>query len=255
MQHRTIEQTDWPAWARRQLLGAIMAADAHAAGNGPSTLAGRLYHSWFTPPVVETPRALLRLPLVGLYRQAHAGSTRRVVDDDEVQVIDRRDVLGRDRWWRTWGSQWSPSRSRSRSVRLLLSPEMAALPEFVHVATAALLGLDQPWLLAMPTLPSRLRHSGSAVIYLPDDAGLHHDISAALSGYMRADTPPLCLPLAPGVALAEDPGNGMTFGEHRSHLVALALEPRPREPLRAIAEVFGAHGLSSAEPHRSSGLG
>ena len=206
--------------------------------------------------MVDTPRELLRRPLAGLYRQAHAGTTRRR-DDVEVPTIDRCDAIGRDRWWRTWGPQWSPARGRASRLRLLFSPRMDRLSDFIAVATSTLVDVDEPWLIACPTLPSRLRHSGSIVVYLPDTDGLRQSLVAAVEPYLRADTPPLCLPLRPGVALAEHPSNGMTFGEHRCHLVALAIERRDSttDPLRAIAEVFGAHGISPAEPHRGNDLG
>ena len=253
---QTTDQIGWPAWARAQLAQAVQVADAYRSEPRPTTLAGELYHEWFTPPVVDAPRELLRRPLAGLYRQAHTGSTRRT-DDEELPTIERRDAIGRDRWWRTWGAQWTPSRGRAGGLRTLFSPRLDALGDFVAAATSVLLEVDEPWLLACPTLPSRLRHSGSAVAYLPDDATLRAELVAALAAYLRSDTPPLCLPLAPGVALAEQPGNGMTFGEHRCHLVALAIEPSEgtTNPLRAIADVFGAHGIDPAEPYRGNVLG
>jgi hypothetical protein len=249
-------EADWPEWARSELLEAIEIAAAFCAAPAQTTLAGELYHEWFTPPVVQTPPGLLRRPLAGLYRQAHAGTTRRV-DVGEVPTIERRDAIGRDRWWRTWGPQWTPARGRTSPLRLLFSPQMTALDEFVHAATEALIDIEQPWLLACPTLPSRLRHSGSVVLYLPEDVALHAALIARVQPYLRADTPPLCLPLSDGVALAEHPGNGMTFGEHRCHLVALAIERanHTSSPLRAIADMFAAHGISPAEPHRGNVLG
>jgi len=247
---------DWPVWASQQLLGAVDIATSFRRAPQATTLAGELYHEWYTPPVVETPTELLRRPLAGLYRQAHAGSTRRF-DDADIPTIDRRDAIGRDRWWRTWGPQWSPARGRSSGLRLLFSPQMTALTDFVRTATQTLIDADEPWLLACPTLPSRLRHSGSVVLYLADDPALRSTLIAGLAPYLRDDTPPLCLPLGEGVALAEHPGNGMTFGEHRCHLVALAIERATEntDPLRAIAEMFAAHGISPAEPHRGNVLG
>jgi hypothetical protein len=45
----------------------------------------------------------------------------------------------------------------------------------------------------------------------------------------------------------------MTFGEHRCHLVALALRhpSSAREPLRTIAAAFAAHGIDPAAPHQA----
>ena len=43
----------------------------------------------------------------------------------------------------------------------------------------------------------------------------------------------------------------MTFGEHRCHLITLALRhpSGARDPLRSIAAVFAAHGLDPAAPY------
>lgn len=265
MRHRTtfdhraraaIEPSEWPSWAHDQLLDAIDLAAEFRAEPHLTTLAGELYHEWFTPPVVQLPQVLLRRPLAGLYRQSHAGSTRRI-DSDELPIIERRDAIGRDRWWRTWGPQWSPARGRTSALRLLFSPQLTAVPEFVRAATATLTDVDEPWLLACPTLPSRLRHSGSVVLYLPENEELQRMLTAALDPYVRTDTPPLCLPLSTGIAVAEHPGNGMTFGEHRCHLVSLAIERADDDtpPLRAIAEMFVAHGISPAEPYRGNVFG
>ena len=106
-QARPQPESAWPDWAKTQLTDAVAKAADHASSERTTALAGELYHEWFAPAQVETPRSLLRRPLVGLYRQAHAGSSRRIGTDD-WQIIDRRDAIGRDRWWRTWGPEWSP---------------------------------------------------------------------------------------------------------------------------------------------------
>ena len=67
----------------------------------------------------------------------------------------------------------------------------------------------------------------------------------------------MCLPLGPGIAVAQYPDNGMTFGEHRCHLLALALaDARSIEPagalvLDVIAQVFAAHGVDPSTPYRN----
>jgi hypothetical protein len=128
---------------------------------------------------------------------------------------------------------------------------MESIEDFVAITTGVLLASDVPWLLACPTLPSRLRHSGSAVVYLAETDAIPGDLIPSLTSALRPDTPPLCLPLAPGASIAEQPSNGMTFGEHRCHLVALALGDlsRKQEPLRAIAGAFSSHGVDPARPH------
>jgi hypothetical protein len=70
---------------------------------------------------------------------------------------------------------------------------------------------------------------------------------------LHPTTPPLSLPIAPGIGLAEYPNRSLRFGELRCHLIAVALRhpSSAADPLRAIAAVFRAHGLDPAAPHRA----
>ena len=105
---------------------------------------------------------------------------------------------------------------------------------------------------ACATNPRRLRRVAPAVLDVRDLDTLPAGLLARLTPLLRAVTPPLCLPVAPGVAVATYPDNGMAFGEHRCHLIATALRhpSSAGDPLRAIAAVFTAHGIDPAAPHR-----
>jgi hypothetical protein len=235
----------WPDWARVQLGQAItLAADAP----DDLGLARLLYREWFSPHVPGP--ALLERPLVGVYRAAHAGSRRRR-HDAGVSVVDRFDLLGPDGWWRTWGHAWTPPRSRRGSVRLMLTPRVEHLGDLVATITAALLPTELAWSLGCATRARRLRRYGAAVLDVPSLATLPPGLLNALHPYLQPVAPPLCLPVRPGVGLAEYPENGMTFGEHRCHLVALALRHpvSDADPLRSIAAVFTAHGIDPGRPH------
>jgi hypothetical protein len=242
----------WPGWAHTQLRSAVSVARRVDTRQRP-VMATELYRRWFNP-IVAPPVELGRpwLPLAGLYRSAHAGRASRVAADG-MSVLDRHDVVGRDGWWRTWGDAWLPTRSRSTAVRIMLSPRPDALAAFVTTITAALIHESVPWLLACPTVTERLRRPASAVLYLPHIEALPQPLLPALRPHLRNVTPPLCLPLAPGAALAEYPDNGMSFGEHRCHLLALALRMNRarRAPLNAIADVFASHGIDPGQPYRS----
>jgi hypothetical protein len=161
-------------------------------------------------------------------------------------------VVGTDGWWRTWGEYWTPPRSRPGSIRVLFTPQPDRLGEFVNQVTHALLDSREPWALACATNPRRLRRVASAVLDVRDLDALPAGLLARLTPMLRAVTPPLCLPVAPGVAVATYPDNGMAFGEHRCHLIATALRhpSSTGDPLRAIAAVFTAHGIDPAAPHR-----
>ena len=238
----------WPSWARTQLLQAVALADTVTErGNVATTL----YREWFNPALLGADLRRGRRPLAGQYRAAHAGSSRRVREDG-VLVVDRHDVVGTDGWWRTWGDYWTPPRSRPGSIRVLLTPQPDRLAEFVNRVTAALLPSREPWALACATNPRRLRRAAPAVLDIRDLSTLPDGLLKELAPLLRAITPPLCLPVGPGAAIATYPANGMAFGEHRCHLIATALRhpSSAGDPLRAIAAVFNAHGIDPAAPHR-----
>jgi hypothetical protein len=239
----------WPAWARGQVQ---CAADLAAAAPSQVGLARLLYREWFTAPVGEpgdVPRHL-----AGIYRRAHAGSAVRTRYDADVTIVGRHDLIGPDGWWRTWGATWTPPRTRRGSARLILTPRPDRLAELIDTVTTALLDTTIAWSLGCSTLPRRLVRLGGAVLDVADPAELPDGLLVAIAPLLQPVTPPLCLPIAEGVGVAEYPDNGMTFGEHRCHLVALALR-RPAlgvDPLVAIADTFTAHGIDPARPHRQS---
>lgn len=241
----------WPNWARSQLTEAVRLA--RAAGDRAS-VAPLLYREWFNPSVGPSGRLRIRRPLAGSYRTAHAGSCRRTRLDG-VSVVRRHDVIGADGWWRTWGERWTPPRSRPGSVRLLFTPRLDGVEEFVATVTDRLLPAPVPWSLACAVTPRRLTRVGGAVLDVPDLTAVPPSLIEEIAPLLHPVTPPLCLPLSDGVGLAEYPTNGMTFGEYRCHLIALGLRHpgANRAPLEVIASVFAAHGLDPAAPHRSRG--
>jgi type III HopA1-like effector protein len=236
----------WPDWARPQLERAVHLAQAAPDDLGIARL---LYREWFSP-VVDAARPAWIGPMAGVYRAAHAGSGKRL-KVDSLSVVDRFDLLGPDGWWRTWGSAWIPPRSRRGSVRLMLTPKVDRLADLVATVTGALLDTDVAWSLGCATRPRRLARYGAAVLDVPSLAALPAGLLADLEPFLHPVAPPLCLPVRPGIGLAEYPDNGMTFGEHRCHLVALALRhpSSDRDPLRGIAAVFNAHDIDPARPH------
>jgi len=235
----------WPQWARPQLAAAVEIAE-HAPDH--LGIARLLYREWFSPLLTGAGAPITR-PMVGVFRAAHAGSGRRL-RAGSVSVVDRFDLLGPDGWWRTWGTEWTPPRSRRGSVRLMLSPRAERLPELVRTVTGALLPTAVAWSLGCATRGPRLSRLGAAVLDVPSLDALPAGLLDELEPLLHPAAPPLCLPVRPGIGLAEYPDNGMTFGEHRCHLVALALRhpSSGTNPLRTIAAVFGAHDIDPARP-------
>jgi hypothetical protein len=239
----------WPTWAIDQLLAAVEIAEG---ADQRTSLATRLYRNWFNPVAGATELLRGQRPLAGVYRAAHAGS-RAQHRSAELSVVHRHDVIRVDGWWRTWGDYWTPPRTRPGSARLLLTPRPDRLAEFVSTVTGRLLPERLPWSLACAIDPRRIARYGCAVLDVPSLDAVPPGLLDELAPLLRPVAPPLCLPLAPGVGAAEYPDNGMTFGEHRCHLVALALRhpSSARQPLSSIATVFNAYGINPAAPYRS----
>ena len=237
----------WPDWARPQLERAVTIAEAAPDDFGLTRV---LYREWFSPVADPSADRQRLRPLAGVCRSAHAGSRRRVRVGG-VQTVDRFDLIGPDGWWRTWGEAWTPPRSRPGSVRLMLTPRREHLAELVATVTGALLETDIAWSLGCATSPWRIRRYGGAVLDLASLDALPVGLIDSVTPLLHPVAPPLCLPVAPGIGAAEYPDNGMTFGEHRCHLIALALRHPSgvRDPLRSIAAVFTAHGIDPARPH------
>jgi hypothetical protein len=239
----------WPEWARPQLARAV---DLATSTSADASTAMRLYREWFNPSISgELTRLYSRRPIAGTCRTAHAGNDVRT-SVDGIVVVDRHDVVGSDGWWRTWGRQWTPPRTRRGSVRVLFTPYAGGLGAFVRTVTGALLDSADSWSLAVAINPRRARRWAGAVLDLPNADALPPGLLDALAPTLRPVVPPLCLPLSPGAGLAAYPENGMTFGEHRCHLIALALRrcPPGDDPLTAIGRVFEAHGISPAAPYK-----
>jgi hypothetical protein len=78
-----------------------------------------------------------------------------------------------------------------------------------------------------------------------------------IQGSMRVATPAFTLPLAPGLALAENPRNGGSFGRDRCELVAEALVDMAQEgqriELEGVARHFVTRGLRLERPYLGEG--
>jgi hypothetical protein len=178
---------------------------------------------------------------------------------DTLIVLDRRDALAMHGWWRTWGEQWDPVRPPADAIRIYLSLRTEALATATTEITSTLIDTDEPWLLKIALDPAALRRADAAVLYLPPDSvnRLSDELWRLLRRIrpmLRSSTAPLTHQIAPGVATAEEPGDGQSFGEHRCALIARALNRAAASwaPLTAIAEAFLDAGVDPAAPHRST---
>ena len=161
-------------------------------------------------------------------------------------------------FWHLWSPVW-PARPPARLSRWYLQ-----LAEGAELAAAATLAATAPparaWaakLLADQHLAGR---RDVCVFYAPlaADAWLDALFDALRPLCRDAPAPPLTERVAPGIARAEDPGGGLSFGQHRSGLLAAAARARPEALDDAlawrdsVADRFGEAGLSLASPWRNA---
>jgi hypothetical protein len=140
-----------------------------------------------------------------------------------------------------------------------LRPEAAA--PYIGAVTAALNARGVPFRTKVLNEPGAYLRADAGVLYL----GRRHfrmigdaiaQIHRTIVSGLRPEVPRFTKRLAPGLGLAEDPSNELSFGQHRCRLVARAawrsfarndvgLGPRSE----ALADEFRAAGLDPARPY------
>ncbi|MBI4503025.1 MAG: hypothetical protein HY700_17945 [Gemmatimonadetes bacterium] len=114
-----------------------------------------------------------------------------------------------------------------------------------------------PFRLKVLKVPHAYGRTDAAVLYCPRDvfaasAGLLAQAWEAVRSYMAAPVSAFAKRLAPGLGLAEDPGNGGSFGHHVSGMLAEAL-CRSTRGKKAVVEIALRYlqemGLNPAYPY------
>lgn len=146
----------------------------------------------------------------------------------------------------------------------LASPEAAVA--LIAAVAPALDGAGVPWRAKVLSNPRAYRRADAGVLYLERSAFANGAVEAiagvhaGLGDRLRPAVPLLTKRLAPGLGLAEDPGGGRSFGQHRCQLLAGALERAHREGLRsegerlaAVVAAFEEAGLDPRRPYLGPG--
>lgn len=154
---------------------------------------------------------------------------------------------------------------RAPLVRLYwhLTPETAI--RYIREATGRLNAAGIPFQTKVVANPRQYVRRDSGVLYLRREdfrgaAPFVTEIYRAIRDGLLPDLPLFTRRLAPGLALAEDPGSDLSFGQSRCRLAAQALWQchtqqltDPEQRLGAIAEAFRAGGLDPAHPYLEPG--
>jgi hypothetical protein len=172
-----------------------------------------------------------------------------------VLVPARRDRVDGG-WWYTHHARWRLDAPEGELVRIYWSIGPAEVPLLVHRLSPVLLDLDTPWMLKCALAPSAYHRADAAVLFvsrgsLDGLADMVDSVAADLSGVLRDTAPPLTLRAGRGVAVADDPGTDLSFGEHRCRLIAEGLLAAPGADalLDAVVERFRSVGIPPDRPY------
>jgi HopA1 effector protein family len=185
---------------------------------------------------------------------------------DEVQVTARRDTLDSvGAFWFAYGGSWDEGVIPPGLVRFYWNVAQAATPELVRALSGGLSDAVDSYALKVAVADRDVERPDRAVLYLlPSEvAGAHPTIRSthrALRRHLRPRSPRMTLRLADGLAAAEDPDTGESFGEHRCRLLAEAVTEvgRPRRSgkdgaVDAVIEHLLGAGIDPARPHLRPG--
>jgi HopA1 effector protein family len=185
---------------------------------------------------------------------------------DEVQVTARRDTLDpAGAFWFSFGGSWDEAVIPPGLVRFYWNVAQAAAPELVRALSRGLNDRVDSYALKVAVSDRDVERPDRAVMYLlPSEvAGANSTIRRthrALGPHLRPRSPRLTLRLAEGLAVAEDPDTGESFGEHRCRLMAEALTQIRRSghsgddgSVDAVLEHLREAGIDPARPHLRPG--
>jgi hypothetical protein len=162
----------------------------------------------------------------------------------------------------TLGDVWD----EHHTVRFYFNPGAARAAELVRFLTGALNRFQVPFRMKALTTPPAYTRADSVVLYLarrlyPIAGRLVARMPADLAARMQSRVPLFTRQFRDGVGLAEDPGNGESFGMQRCRLVAEGVVEAGRSGrhdlasrVRAVRNRFLAAGLDLDRPHLRGGL-
>jgi len=165
-------------------------------------------------------------------------------------------VVGREGWSET---------EEDCVVRLYWHVPASSAALLITTVTGALDDQRIPFRIKVLRTPAAYVRADSAVLYLPSTrfdqaASTLAPVHAILAPTLRNSVPMFTKRIALGLSLAEDPGDGLSFGQHRSRLVARALWQARcdggndiESRVAAISAAFRREGLDPLKPYLSAG--
>ncbi|HVY70031.1 MAG TPA: T3SS effector HopA1 family protein [Verrucomicrobiae bacterium] len=150
-------------------------------------------------------------------------------------------------------------------VRVYFHATDTAVPALLEGLTTALNEAQVPYRLKCPSAPGFYQRADAMVLYFgkrysPVIGCLVKHLPGGVLGQLRAPTPLFTREVHPGVGVADDPGNGESFGMHRCRLLAEGVLEAWRQGsqsvaarLEAVRRRFAVEGLDLNRPHLNAG--
>ena len=153
-------------------------------------------------------------------------------------------------------------------IRVYWNITAEGAPTLIHALTHTLNRFAVPFRFKCLTNPNGYTRIDGTVLFI--SRRYYHltaelilsDILPNVAAHLKAETPIFTKQLAAGLSVAEDPGNGESFGMHRCRLIAegvwAAFEqqgsvPDETQRFAAIANRFATDGLNIEHPHLNPG--
>jgi hypothetical protein len=150
------------------------------------------------------------------------------------------------------------------TLRFYWNCSLAGSVALVQTLTSRLSEVQRPYHFKIVDDPQHFRRADNTVLYVgaadldvfrPVVVETHEEVGHTL----RPETPLFTKPLGRGLGFAQDPGDGQSFGMHRSRLVAEGLwdayrlgRTTARGRLSAVLRRFGDEGVPADAPHLST---
>ena len=203
----------------------------------------------------------VRLLMPGEFHMPGARGAMPMPEAPILARVERESWTMQPGYYFAFGEELGDSEDEHCTVRVYWNVRSEGAAALVGAITSSLNRFEIPFRFKCPVHPPAFRRIDAAVLYL---ARRHYEIASELlagvygrlADRLDPDVPLFTKRLAPGLALAEDPGGGESFGTHRCRILAEALWEAHREgeqdDVRRLARVraaFSRHGIDPDRPY------
>ncbi len=187
-----------------------------------------------------------------------------IVSDSRVTVLIPRESrpVGNGFYF-AFGETPSTIEEDRRLARVYFNMDATGAQLLMRLLTDRFNTFEIPFTLKILNNPALYERRDVAVLYISRynfriSASLISEILPHLSKQLKNGTPLFTKRLAPGLAVADDPSDGESFGQSRCKLLANAVimawkrgDQTAEARLKALIQEFGSHGLSLEKPYLS----